>query len=211
MEAPRLALAELFPGDEDVQFFGRKELPKEKWKSAKNAEALWVSRDGAWPEALKNDKAWVWTAGLDTWKKLARRGIWVHGSSEGLGESEDPRIEWLISNTDQPRPLKWTKLSHLAAEDYQELQMDMIYTYQLQPLSPKIFWQGKKAAYWKSASSFDQAVKLGAPVQSLRHASGPGLTHQYLVRRLKELGVHTTPEIYLDREQWREVMTGKKG
>lgn len=36
-------------------------------------------------ELLKNTKS-IWTSGVKTWEKLAKKGLWVHGSSDSLGE-----------------------------------------------------------------------------------------------------------------------------
>ena len=30
----------------------------------------------------------VWASGVQTWKRLARRGVWVNGCAESLGEQE---------------------------------------------------------------------------------------------------------------------------
>ena len=47
----------------------------------------------------------VWTSGVKTWKKLAKKGYWVNGSSDSLGE-DDPEIKCLSKNK------KWVKLTH---------------------------------------------------------------------------------------------------
>src|SRR5262249_10162999 len=50
---------------------------------------LWVSRSEALPTGwfLQADR-FVWAAGGRTWRKLANRGIWVHGCADGLGDGE---------------------------------------------------------------------------------------------------------------------------
>ncbi len=48
---------------------------------------LFVARSEAWPEGFSPRPGQVvWSAGIDTWRRLAARGIWVHGSDESLGE-----------------------------------------------------------------------------------------------------------------------------
>ena len=47
----------------------------------------------------------IWTSGIKTWKKLAKKGYWVNGSSDSLGE-ENPKINYLSKNK------KWVKLTH---------------------------------------------------------------------------------------------------
>ena len=69
---------------------------------------LWVAKDCALPQGWQLFPSTVlWAAGLVTWKKLARRGYWVHGCSEGLGEGEDERLSTLLGS--EPR---WIKLTH---------------------------------------------------------------------------------------------------
>ena len=49
---------------------------------------IFVARSEAWPEGYTPRPGQViWSAGIDTWRKLAARGQWVHGSEESLGES----------------------------------------------------------------------------------------------------------------------------
>jgi glycosyltransferase involved in cell wall biosynthesis len=49
---------------------------------------LFVARSEAWPDGYApRPRQVVWSAGIDTWRRLASRGIWVHGSDESLGES----------------------------------------------------------------------------------------------------------------------------
>ena len=49
----------------------------------------------------------IWVSGLETWKNIAKRGIWVNGSSDGLGEDIDSNIQHLTQN-------EWIKLTHRA-------------------------------------------------------------------------------------------------
>ncbi|MFZ0750598.1 MAG: hypothetical protein WAM70_14645, partial [Pyrinomonadaceae bacterium] len=76
-----------------------------------SSSPLWIAKADALPEdASLSDSQLVWASGLKTWERLARRGVWVNGSAEGLGEYEHPRIE-TIAGTE----VRWTKLTHADA------------------------------------------------------------------------------------------------
>ena len=72
---------------------------------------LWVSRSEALPTGwfLQPDRI-VWTAGGRTWRKLANRGVWVHGCADGLGDGEAPNIDALAGRT-----IAWPRLTHVDA------------------------------------------------------------------------------------------------
>ena len=50
---------------------------------------------------------WSGAPGIDTWRRLAARGIWVHGSDESLGEGGAAALKTLF-----PRVQRWVKFSH---------------------------------------------------------------------------------------------------
>lgn len=102
-------------GRQEVQAFQRQTLPFQGLPA--DVEVLYVSKADAWPDLLAFNK-YIWAAGLATWKKLAQKGIWVHGCSEGLGEQEESRIE-VLANAQLSRTraqltdrLRWFKLTH---------------------------------------------------------------------------------------------------
>src|SRR5690606_39263124 len=70
-------------------------------------DAWWAARADAVPNDAHLGDAFVWAAGPRTWRRLAERGIWVHGSSEGLGDAEDPALDQLAG-----RQLSWRRLTH---------------------------------------------------------------------------------------------------
>ena len=64
-----------------------------------------MAKEDAWPEQLKFEGL-VWASGLKTWQKLARRGVWVNGTQDGLGEDEPLGLEQLAPKA------RFAKLSH---------------------------------------------------------------------------------------------------
>lgn len=159
--------------------------------------ALFVSRISAWREF----KGFVWAAGTETWKQLAKMGIWVHGSAEGLGESEDPRIATLCQEK-----LFWGKLTHQQAKNDSALnsQMEAIATYQisLDGELPAKDILAAESFFWTSSSIFDLVIKHYPEIANRHHSCGPGNTWKVLSERLKQRG-HGAPQIFLNEKQWR--------
>lgn len=157
-------------------------------------QGLWVAKAEAFPESL-SFSGLVWTAGLQTWKKLAQRGIWVHGSSEGLGEDEQPQIESLFG-----APLRWAKLTHKEAP--QEPGKEVIATYEVSVSAEAWLIGDREVFYWNSGSQFLAAFKKEPKLIHKRHACGPGNTYKVL---RDQLGPQASIEIYLDEENWRDL------
>ena len=89
---PPESAEEVFPLEPATQsFFTRKQLPLsidelDQLESANTA--LFVARANALPEDHRyNDDQCVWVSGPESWKKLAKRGVWVSGCNEGMGLS----------------------------------------------------------------------------------------------------------------------------
>ena len=169
---------------------------------AKNVNAVYVSRISAW----RPHGGYIWAAGLETWKQLAATGVWVHGSSEGLGESEEPAIDVLAQV-----PLNWARLTHAdaekaATEDHKKIQNVATYKMNLdsqaiQSLSEQIL--GAQSFFWTSAYHFDRVTEQFPEILSRTHASGPGKTWLALKERLKQKGL-SAPQVYLSEAEWRK-------
>lgn len=144
-----------------------------------------IARANAWIDHGLQANAVVWTAGLATWRQLAQRGVWVHGSSESLGESETARVETLAG-----LEMTWVKLTHqdVATEE------GAVGTYKVDVVPPDVeSFRGKKFFFWKSGSQFRAALSVGPEIEKVildgYHASGPGNTHQALIDVLCRAGL----------------------
>lgn len=150
--------------------------------------AFFISRAEAFPSKVTAQDRIFWTAGLMTWKKLAQRKIWIHGSSEGLGESEDPRLEHLSL-----APLNWCRLTHDQA-DSTGMTTVKSYNLELKLISTQL---GTAQAYiWKSGLEFKQALERFPELKNRFHICGPGRTYA----KLKEL-LGTDQNIFIQVEQ----------
>jgi hydroxymethylbilane synthase len=159
-----------------------------------SADGVWVTRAEALPDsyAPPPDQL-VWTAGGDTWRKLARRGIWVHGSSEGLGDTESPDIELLAG-----RPIGWLRLTHANAGIPGALA-----TYVTEPVFPDDL-ASRTHFFWTSGAAFRRVLEAAPSIRSACHASGPGRT-SIVLRDV--LGPDGRVSIWLDYDQWLESLT----
>lgn len=131
----------------------------------------------------------VWAAGPLTWKKLAARGIWVHGCSDGLGESL-PEAEDLLG-----RRCSWTKLTH--ADSGNDHLFSCLATYRLEP-RPEATIPLVDAYFWPSESLFQWALARRPEIRGKKHAAGPGFTATAIE---KELG-HPI-DVYYNYSHWK--------
>ena len=185
---PKIAREQLWPlSSSDADWFSRERIPA---RPTEPTTALWIARAGALPDDWRPGKRQiVWASGVQTWKRLARRGVWVQGCAESLGEQEPQNIETMAG-----RNLSWLKLTH--AGGYDESALPALATYRLAPNSEQVDLKGKTYFFWKSGSSFEHALSLNPWIKSMTHFCGPGNTRLILERS----GAH--PHVFLDHVQW---------
>ena len=179
--------------------FKRIPLPVDE-PSADEGAAYWIAKAQALPRHWKLAHGpLVWVAGLETWKTLARRGIWVNGSAESLGEAEDPGIDTLAGE----RP-SWVKLTHDRGAKGGARRV--VATYRLEPRDTFPDLTGKTHFFWSSGSLFLRALEVHPWIRDAEHASGPGHTHATLG---EALGAEDRPRVFLNREAWLRHYTEK--
>lgn len=175
----------------DAGWFGRKAIADE---TSAEPRPLWIVKADALPDDWNvESKQLVWASGVLTWTRLARRGVWVNGCAESLGEHESPRIETLAGSA-----LNWLKLTH--DDGYADSEMESRATYRLVPRKQSLDLDGKRYFFWSSGSSFEYALSKNLWLKEMTHFCGPGNTARILERN----GVK--PHVFLDHEQWLEEM-----
>ena len=131
---------------------------------------LFVARSEAWPDGYTTRPGQVvWSAGIDTWRRLAARGIWVHGSDESLGENERTCVQALF-----PRIQRWVKFSHELG--YDSPFSERIATYRLERAAPLADLRGCTHFYWRSGSQFHDYLQANPEIRGAWHGCGPGNT-----------------------------------
>lgn len=155
--------------------------------------ALFVARAQALPEGFTpQPQQLVWTAGARTWRQLAARGVWVHGTHDGLGESEPMGLESLVGE------VQWTKLTHTRGNV--TAWMEIFPTYELVHAANPPDLRGKTHFFWMSSTSFERARQLfPAEVQSGYNACGPGSTFEFLSR---QQDLKHPPKVFAGLEQF---------
>ena len=158
-----------------------------------DADGLWVTRAEALPARVQPpDSQIVWAAGLTTWRKLARRGVWVHGSAEGLGDGEAPAVDRLAD-----RRIEWLRLAHAETDAPGSLA-----TYTAEMAFPDDL-ASRTHFYWTSGVAFRQAIERYPALRGAEHASGPGRTAAAI---RETLGSDGRVSIWLDYEEWRHTI-----
>ena len=131
---------------------------------------LFVARSEAWPDGYTPRRGQVvWSAGIDTWRRLAARGIWVHGSDESLGERGAEGLKSLF-----PRVQRWVKFSHL--KGYDSPYSERIATYRLERCAPLADLSGRTHFYWRSGAQFYDYLQANPEIRGAWHGCGPGNT-----------------------------------
>lgn len=138
-----------------------------------------VSRQNALPDSfLPKQRVLLWSAGVKTWEALARRGYWVNGSFESLGETSLKEELKLISPS-----LSILKLTHDDCSDEKSL-FPILSTYKFvkknSPNWPD--WNQIKECFWMSSSVFKAALEDYPQLLERvpKHACGAGATAEYL-------------------------------
>lgn len=156
-----------------------------------------VSRIEAWPNNFSPESALgmdlkIWTSGLKTWKKLAKKGVWVLGTYDGLGDFHLPATEALLG------PIDWVTLTHNRHPELQDQTRTRLVTYETE--IPELNIKKQKFFFWRSSSQFLQALQESPWIQTCLHATGPGST----LRTLKAYITEDRLFVFLSEEDWRK-------
>ena len=172
------SINDIFPKKlSEYNFFKRKIIENSKRElSLLRNKCIWISRQSALPNNQEiHESNIVWVSGLETWKNLAERGIWVHGTSDGLGEDIEPKIKSLTNN-------EWIKLTHLHSPISRI--KNVIHTYELEKNEISLNLENTNYFYWMSSSAFKYAINKYPNIQKKYHFCGPGNTYNEIKKIL---------------------------
>lgn len=156
-------------------------------------DGLWVARADAWPGDYPQTTQIVWAAGERTWQRLATRGIWVHGSADGLGDADPADVDTLAGHV-----VAWQRLTHAASGD-----PDALATYAVEPRVPDDV-SSRTHFFWTSGSLFLKVLSAHPGLRDAWHASGPGRTSRVI---RDTLGSDARVSVWLDYDQWHQHVT----
>ena len=180
----------------DYNFFKR-ELLEESIKKINLLEnhCIWISRKSALPDKVKLSLSnIIWTSGLKTWEALARRGIWVNGTADSMGEDFNPNISTLCE-------LPWIKLTHNKSP--KSKINNTIITYKLVKNEKLPSFYNKKYFFWMSSSAFKLAVNKHPKIIEANHACGPGNTFKEIKKMIKD---STKLSVHMSYDQWKRSL-----
>ena len=197
------SINDIFPKKlSEYNFFKRKVIENSKKKlSLLRNKCIWISRQSALPNNQEiHESNIVWVSGLETWKNLAERGIWVHGTSDGLGEDIEPKIKSLTNN-------EWIKLTHLHSPISRI--KNVIHTYELEKNKISLNLENTNYFYWMSSSAFKYAINKYPNIQNKFHFCGPGNTYNEIKKILGEGSNNLSIE--LSYKEWKNNILPSNG
>lgn len=153
-----------------------------------HADAVFVSHSRAISDTanyqVQNKR--IWTSGVNSWFRLAEKGLWVEGCADGFGF--DDLIKSLLTDPVLRLPpcKAWDILTHEEAGDTWD-EGNVVPTYKLKEnISPETLAALKDAdhVYWSSYSQYKLLHRYAKP--NAVHMCGPGKT----AKLIKESGVN---------------------
>lgn len=155
----------------------------------------WVTRAEAWPDSWTGQPSGlIWAAGPETWRRLAARGLWVHGCADGLG-FDDPAEVDLLSG----RVVSWRRLTHLGATDENSVP-----TYALSIWLPDDLG-ARTHFFWTSPTQLHAALLRWPEIRAGWHASGPGRTATAVIQAIGD--AHRC-SVWLTYDAWFRAVVG---
>jgi hydroxymethylbilane synthase len=188
---PRTSQDAVWPRPDERRAATRRPLPV---NLPGDTDGLFVARADALPagSSLRGSEL-VWAAGAQTWSKLAARGVWVHGCTDGLGDTEAPSIDLLAGHS-----VSWLRLTHTGSS-----AADAFATYVVAHFVPDDF-ASRTHFFWPSGSLFLEMLVRYPEIRRGWHASGPGRTFQVI---RETLGAGPRVSIWLDHDHWYRSVT----
>jgi hydroxymethylbilane synthase len=187
-DSPKIELSKSFPNKDLKQSFYRREAIEHTIPTDSD---LYISKDFALPINFESYGNILWVSGLSSWKKLAKKGHWIHGSSESLGENFGINIDTLID-----RETKWLKLTHNKSSITHH--KNTLATYKLVENDIDQIQGQEENFYWMSASQFKAAINKYPEILEKRHACGAGTSYKVISKLVKKENL----KIYLGYDQW---------
>ena len=189
----------IYPSDlKNYNFFSRNNLKDhiEEISSLRSKNIL-ASRANVLDGKIKIDSSNIlWSSGVKTWFQLVKKGYWVNGSFDSLGENEE-NLKF-ISNND------WVKLTHKDSLDF--FINDRLFTYRLTKNKISEDLSEKSHFYWMSGSAFEYAIEQFPIILEKFHSCGPGNTYEIIKKNVTEDRI----KIFLNYEDWKDEITNGK-
>ena len=192
-------LNKIYPSDlRNYNFFSRNNLKDhiEDISFLRNKNIL-ASRANVLDGKIKIDSSNIlWSSGVKTWFQLVKKGYWVNGSFDSLGENEE-NLKFIANND-------WVKLTHKDSLD--SFINDRLFTYRLTKNKITEDLSEKTHFYWMSGSAFEYAIEQFPIILEKFHSCGPGNTYEIIKKNVTEDRI----KIFLNYEDWKDEITNEK-
>lgn len=189
----------IYPSDlKNYNFFSRNNLKDhiEEISSLRSKNIL-ASRANVLDGKIKIDSSNIlWSSGVKTWFQLVKKGYWVNGSFDSLGENEE-NLKFIANND-------WVKLTHKDSLDF--FINDRLFTYRLTKNKITEDLSEKSHFYWMSGSAFEYAIEQFPIILEKFHSCGPGNTYEIIKKNVTEDRI----KIFLNYEDWKNEITNEK-
>ena len=178
----------------------RKMIKNDQIVSSLKDSFIYLSRKNVLSKNVKlHENNILWTSGLKCWKAMAKKGYWINGSSESLGEEKNFNIQSLVENQ-----VDRYKLSH---KDAISNTMKIIPSYEITKIQIMEQLDNKTHFFWMSPMVFEAAIKKSPNILDGYHACGYGKTYDYIKSRIKDKSKISQ---YLSYDHWKEKLIENK-
>ena len=193
---PGINITKAFPiGRNEQSIFKRIQINKNNEISKIRNSIVYITRKTVLTHIPKFDESCVLiTSGLKTWKSSTKRGYWISGTSDSLGQSEITKLKTLFGEKN---------IIKLTFSNQFSTSKDSIDLYKLkEPKFPKDIEQ-REAFFWMSPYAFRTAVKMYPSILNKRHSCGMGNTYDQIKELIKDKKTLTP---YLSYEDWLNTL-----
>ena len=185
----------LYPLQGDKNLFQRVQVDNNDKLSMLENSFIYLSRKNVLDNNHKlKDSNYLWTSGLKCWYYAVKKGYWINGSSDSMGNHELKDLKNFVSE----QILRFN-LSHTKATSN---SYELIPTYELKvnkDALENLSIKGKKYFYWMSPVQFEVVVERYPEILDAKHSSGFGKTFDYLKTKLPN---PSAIECFLSYKHW---------
>lgn len=149
-------------------------------------------------DELSGNFSELWSAGHKTWKALAKKGYWVNGCSDSLGDQE---LEKFLQSEVVKMISKNKKLQVLTRQNGTSTIGDVVPTYTREILTPKEDFKNQiseaNVFYWTSYPQYQDYLEKFPFIKDQIHCCGLGKTHQsFIENNIKAIPFYDLEEFY---------------
>lgn len=177
--------------DFDKLWFSNKMVESKRKKlevgyQSSHKKSFVVTREESFDQKIYNENDYVFVSGLNTWKKLIKKNIWVNGSLDLMGE------EQYVDNLFKEQNLERIWLTRKGIEGPKKFKT--LQTYELETQIDQKSFLNKSGYVWMSGELFCECVSKYPELRTKPHFFGMGrsfeLAQDYVVQNNLSLDLY---------------------